>query len=101
MITDEMPTFYERSLTSSFCSYFFFIGFLLLLFVRVAPHVALHRVSIRTLLSFLPLKLGAGWGSVGESMLPFIRRPRSAPKSARSHRNTGVSRHVSMLPPYA
>jgi hypothetical protein len=30
-------------------------------------------------------------------MLPFIRRPCSGPKSARSHRNTGLSRQVNMI----
>jgi len=41
-------------------------------------------------------ELGAGWGSRGESMLPFIRRP-LRPKSARSHRNTVLSQRVDMI----
>jgi hypothetical protein len=36
--------------------------------------VALHLVSIRTLDELSRCKLGAGWGSRGESMLPFIGR---------------------------
>jgi hypothetical protein len=43
--------------------------------VGVATHVVLHRVSIRTLDELSSWKLGAGWGSAGESMLPFIGRP--------------------------
>ena len=37
--------------------------------------VALHRVCIRTLMSWMRSELGASWGSRGESMLPFIGRP--------------------------
>jgi hypothetical protein len=40
----------------------------------VAPHVALHRVSIRTLDELSWSELGAGWGSRGESLLPFLGR---------------------------
>jgi hypothetical protein len=58
--------------------------------------VALHRVSIRTLDELSCCKLGAGWGSRGESMLPFIGRPRG-PKSARSHRKTVSSQRVNMV----
>jgi hypothetical protein len=43
--------------------------------VVVAVDVALHRVCIRTLMSRMRSGLGAGWGSRGESMLPFIGRP--------------------------
>jgi hypothetical protein len=42
--------------------------------VVVAVDVALHRVCIRTLMSRMRSGLGAGWGSRGESMLPFIGR---------------------------
>jgi hypothetical protein len=52
---------------------FSFLGFLL--FVVALGFVALHRVSIRTLDELSWSKLGAGWGSRGESMLPFIGRP--------------------------
>ena len=65
----------SRSLVSRFVLCFSFIGFLLLLLFELATHVALHRVSIRTLGELTCLKLGAGWGSRGESMLPFIGRP--------------------------
>ena len=41
-------------------------------------------------------KLGAGWGSRGESMLPFIGRP-WRPKRARSHRNTVSSQRVKIV----
>jgi hypothetical protein len=40
----------------------------------VALDVALHRVCIRTLDELSWCKLGAGWGSRGESMLPFLGR---------------------------
>jgi hypothetical protein len=43
--------------------------------VLVAPHVALHRVSMRTLDELSCCKLGAVWGSREESMLPFLVRP--------------------------
>src|ERR1700678_4775515 len=43
-------------------------------FVVIVGFVALHRVSIRTLDELSWCKLGAGWGSRGESMLPFIGR---------------------------
>ena len=43
--------------------------------VVVAVVVALHPVCIRTLMSRMRSGLGAGWGSRGESMLRFIRRP--------------------------
>jgi hypothetical protein len=65
-------------------------------FVVALGFVALHRVSIRTLDELSSCKLGAGWGSREESMLPFIGRPRR-PKSARSHRNTASSQQVNML----
>jgi hypothetical protein len=74
---------------------FSFIGFLYFLSL-VVPHVALHRISIRTLKELPFEELGAGWGSRGESMLPFIRRP-LRPKSARSHRNTVSSQRVDMI----
>jgi hypothetical protein len=64
------PTFYEQ-VTDVKLLFLFFLHTVLVV-GSVAPHVVLHRVSICTLLSFLPLKLGAGWGSVGKSMLPFI-----------------------------
>jgi hypothetical protein len=48
--------------------------FFLIRFFAFAVVVALHRVCIRTLMSRMDLGLGAGWGSRGESMLPFIRR---------------------------
>ena len=84
----------SRSLVSRFASRFFLhrafgFGF-------VAPHVALHRVSIRTLDEPSWCKLGAGWGSRGESMLPFLVRP-LGPKRARSHRNTVSSQRVNMI----
>jgi hypothetical protein len=44
--------------------------------VVVAFDVALHRVCIRTLMSRIRPGLGAGWDSRGESVLPFIGRPR-------------------------
>jgi hypothetical protein len=44
--------------------------------VVIAVDVALHRVCIRTLMSRMRSGLGAGWGSIGESVLPFIGRPR-------------------------
>jgi hypothetical protein len=44
-------------------------------FVVALGFVALHRVSIRTLDELSWCKLGAGWGSRGESMLLFIGRP--------------------------
>ena len=40
-----------------------------------AIRVALHLVSIRTLDELSWCRLGASWGSRGESMLPFIGRP--------------------------
>jgi len=43
--------------------------------VVVAVVVALHRVCIRTLMSWVLTELGAGWCPRGESMLPFIGRP--------------------------
>jgi len=43
-------------------------------FVVALDFVALHRVSIRTLDELSWSKLGAGWGSRGESMLLFIGR---------------------------
>jgi hypothetical protein len=49
--------------------------FLLRVFFVVAFVVALHRVCIRTLMSWVWSELGAGWGSRGESMLPFLGRP--------------------------
>jgi hypothetical protein len=39
----------------------------------LATHVVLHRISIRTLGEPFQ-KLGAGLGSVGESMLPYFDR---------------------------
>jgi hypothetical protein len=45
-------------------------------------------------------KLGAGWGSRGESMLPLIGRP-LWPKSARSHRNTVLGQRVNIIKPHA
>ena len=55
------------------------------------------RVSIRTLVSASFLGARSRLGSVGESMLPVLGRPRSGPKSARSHRNTGSSQQVNMM----
>jgi hypothetical protein len=68
--------------------------------VLVAPHVALHRVSIRTLDDLSCCKLGVGWGSRGESMLPFLVRP-LGPKRARSHGNTESSQKVNIVDPQA
>ena len=81
---------------SRFVLSFSFIGFLFFLLSLVAPHAALHRVSIRTFEELPFEELGAGWGSRGESMLPFIRRP-LRPKSARSRRNTVSSQRVDMI----
>jgi hypothetical protein len=85
----------SRSPVSRFASRFFLhrafaFGF------AAPPHVALHRVSIRTLDELSWCKLGAGWGSRGESMLPFLVRP-LGPKRARSHRNTVSSQGVNMI----
>ena len=77
---------------SRICSVFF----LHRAFVVALGFVALHRVSIRTLDDLCWSKLGAGWGSRGESMLPFIGRSRR-PKSARSHRNTVSSQRVNRV----
>ena len=98
-LSEVKRIFYEQVTGVKVCSSFFsFIGFLLLLLflVFVVPHVALHRVSIRTLDELSWCKLGAGWGSRGESMLPFLVRP-LRPKRARSHRNTVSSQRVNMI----
>src|SRR5271170_3854478 len=86
----------SRSLLSRFGFCLFLHRSFLLLLLFVAMYVALHRVSIRTLDELSWCKLGACWGSRGESMLPFIGRP-LRPKSARSHRNTVSSQRVSMV----
>jgi hypothetical protein len=62
----------SRSLVSRVCSLFFLHR--AFAFVVVLGFVALHRVSIRTLDELSRCKLGAGWGSRGESMLLFIGR---------------------------
>jgi len=92
------PTFYEQVTDVKLLFLLFFHRAFAFVVGSVAPHVVV--LSIRTLLSFLPLKLGAGRGSVGESMLPFVRRPRSGPKSARSHRNAGLSQQVNEMAAY-
>lgn len=60
--------------------------------------VALHRVSIRTLYELSWCKLGAGWGSRGESMLPFIGRPRKAKTLTQSseHGVVATGKHVDL-----
>ena len=55
--------------------------------VVVGPHIVLHRVSIRTLVS--RPGLCADWGQKEKSMLPVFGRPRSGPNPTRSHRNAG------------
>jgi hypothetical protein len=71
---------------------------LFLLFV-FAPHVALHRVCIRTLMSHWQCRLGAGWGSRGESMLPFLGRPWKAKTRTQSseHGVVATGRHGHLL----
>lgn len=69
--SDVNGVLYEQVLAVKFFSY---QG--LAFAVVVAFVVALHRVCIRTLMSRMMSGLGAGWGSRGESMLPFIGRPR-------------------------
>src|SRR5271156_5952841 len=100
---DAKRIFYEQVTSVKVCSSFFsFIGFFAFAVVPgfVVPHVALHRVSIRTLDELSWCKLGAGWGSRGESMLPFLVRP-LGPKRARSHRNTVSSQQGNMVVPQA
>jgi len=65
----------SRSLVSRVCSLFFLHRAFAFVVVVTLGFVALHRVSIRTLDELSWCKLGAGWGSRGESMLPFIGRP--------------------------
>ena len=55
--------------------------------VVVGPHIVLHRVSIRTLVSRSGLCVG--WGQKEKSMLPVFGRPRSGPNPTRSHRDAG------------
>ncbi len=72
LIGTRQPTFYEQVLGVNIC-----IPFLWCCWLMFATHVALYRVSIRTLCELRWYgKLGAGWGSVEESMLPVIGRPR-------------------------
>jgi hypothetical protein len=86
----------SRSLLSTFVFSFSVIGFLVLLLSLVAC-MLLSTEFLFALFKELPFEeLGAGWGSRGESMLPFIRRP-LRPKSARSHRNTVLSQRVDMI----
>jgi hypothetical protein len=77
----------------------------------VAPHVALHRVSIRTLEELSCCKLGAGWGSREEPVLLFIGRSQRTKTRTQSsehgvvatgkhrHRSSGygIERHVRFL----
>jgi hypothetical protein len=74
-VSDYKPTFYEQVTVVNIRFEFFIHSALVWLLSQVAPHVALHRVSIRTLDELSCCKLGAGWGSRGESMLPFVFRP--------------------------
>jgi hypothetical protein len=68
--------FYEQVAGVKVCaSLFRYRAFVVVVPRLVAPHVALHRVSMRTLDELSWCKLGAGWGSRGESMLPFLVRP--------------------------
>jgi hypothetical protein len=65
------PTFYEQVADVNIvCVVFSLLAVLLLFFGLVVTHVALHRVSIRTLDELPSGELGARWGSVEESMLP-------------------------------
>ena len=85
----------SRSLVSRFASRFFLhrafaFGF-------VAPHVALHRVSIRTLDELSWCKLGAGWGSRGE-LMRSIPKPSARKSSRSSRRRTGYGRRLSPFP---
>ena len=70
-ISHHKRDFYEQVTTVKVCfSLFPHRAFA----VVVYSFVALHRVSIRTLDELSWCKLGAGWGSRGESMLLFIGR---------------------------
>jgi hypothetical protein len=76
--TDKNALSMSRSLESRSVLHFFryrAVAFVVVVPRLVAPHVALHRVSMRTLDELSWCKLGAGWGSRGESMLPFLVRP--------------------------
>ena len=68
-------------------------------FVVVLGFVALHRVSIRTLDELSWCKLGAGWGSRGESMLLFIGRSRKAKTRTQSseHGVVATGEHGDLL----
>ena len=81
------PTFYEQVTDVKLLFLLFFHRAFAFVVGSVAPHVVL---SISTLLSFLPLELGAGRGSVGESMLPFVRRPRSGAEVGSQSSERGV-----------
>ena len=71
-ITHEKSVFYEQVTgVKGLFLLFFHSAFA---FVVALDFVALHRVSIRTLDELSWSKLGAGWGSRGESMLLFIGR---------------------------
>ena len=66
--------------------------------VVVASDVALHRVCIRTLDELSWCKLGAGWGSRGESMLPFLGRSSKTKTRTQSseHGVVATGKHVDL-----
>src|SRR5271156_4766854 len=86
--TPEKSGFYEQVIHvkgfSVFLSWRFSLSFCS---VVVGPHIVLHRVSIRTLVS--RSRLCVGWGQKEKSMLPVFGRPRSGPNPTRSHRDAG------------
>jgi hypothetical protein len=72
-VASNNPTFYEQVTEVNGWSLFFCsLGFASCF--GFALHVALHRVSIRTLEELPFEELGASWGSRGESMLPLLGR---------------------------
>jgi hypothetical protein len=70
----QQARFYEQVTDVKFVLSFFLHRAFAYVIGLVAPHAALHRFSIRTLGELFSWKLGAGWGSRGESMLPFLSR---------------------------
>src|ERR1700733_5237403 len=64
----------SRSLVSRFARCFFLHRGFCFVLGFVAPHVALHRVSIRTLEKPASTLARCLLGSRGESMLPFVFR---------------------------
>jgi hypothetical protein len=81
----------SRSLVLRFAPRFFLlrVSALLLVYLR---RMLLHRVSIRTLDELSSGKLGAGWDSRGESMLPFLSRSWKAKTRSQSSEHGVVAK---------